>query len=157
VQDYRSGKKRLVFLMLLLPVLVISCGWIGSAFRPVTSRVHATVRLADRIYLEETGQVEDTTDASNAFRATGREVKDLYAEALDIQGSFGLGGWLFGGFVGLVIGLKLIGLSIRRQRTDYEADKAGCLACGRCFEYCPKEHAKGSPGLKKAKKMISEN
>lgn len=152
VQDYRSGKKRLAFLMLLVPVLVISCGWIGSAFRPVTSRVHATVRLADRIYLEETGQAEDTTDASAAFRATGKEVKDLYAEALDIQGSFGVGGWFFGGFVGLVIGLKLIGLSIRRQRTDYEADRASCLACGRCFEYCPKEQVR----LKKAKETISE-
>lgn len=152
VQDYKKGKKRLAFLMLLLPVLVFSCGWIGSAFRPVTSRVHATVRLADRIYLEETGQVEDTTDASTAFRATGKEVKDLYAEALDIQGNFRLGGWFFGGFVGLVIALKLIGLSIRRQRTDYEADRAGCLACGRCFEYCPKEHVR----LKKSKETISE-
>jgi ferredoxin len=104
--------------------------------------VHATVRLADRIYLEETGQAEDTTDASSAFRATGKEVKDLYAEALEIQAGFGLGGWLSGGFVGLVLALKLIAVSCRRRRTDYQADRAGCLACGRCFEYCPQEQAK---------------
>ena len=140
--DYNKSRKRLAFLILLLPPLVLSLGWIGFTLRPVTSRMHATVRLADRIYLEETGQAEDTTDASAAFRAMGKEVKDLYAEALDIQAEFGLGGWLFGGFVGLVIALKLIGLSLRRQRTDYEAERAGCLACGRCFEYCPKEHTK---------------
>jgi len=140
--DYIKSRKLLAFLILLLPPLVLSLGWVGYTLRPVTSRMHATVRLADRIYLEETGQVEDTTDASTAFRATGREIKDLYAEALDIQAGFGLGGWLFGGFVGLVIALKLIGLSLRRQRTDYEAERAGCLACGRCFEYCPKEHVK---------------
>lgn len=151
--DYNKSKRRLVFLIILLPILVLSFGWIGSILRPVTSRVHATVRLADRIYLEETGRVEDTTDASSAFRATGKEVKDLYAEALAIQERFGLGGWLSGGFVGLVIALKLIGLSLRRQRTDYEADRAGCLACGRCFEYCPKEHAK----RKKAKETMGEN
>ncbi|HUS71886.1 MAG TPA: 4Fe-4S binding protein [Sedimentisphaerales bacterium] len=150
--DYNRSKKRLGFLILLLPVLVFSCGWIGFAFRPVTSRVHATVRLADRIYLEETGQAEDTTDASSAFRATGKEVKDLYAEALDIQANFGWGGWLAGGFVGLVFALKLIAVSRRRQRTDYEADRAGCLACGRCFDYCPKEHVK----RKLAKETISE-
>jgi NosR/NirI family nitrous oxide reductase transcriptional regulator len=140
--DYNKSKRRLVFLIILLPILVLSLGWIGSILRPVTSRVHATVRLADRIYLEETGRAEDTTDASDAFRATGKDIKKLYAEALAIQERFGLGGWLSGGFVGLVIALKLIGLSLRRQRTDYEADRAGCLACGRCFEYCPKEHSK---------------
>ena len=151
--DYNKSKRRLMFLIILLPILVLSFGWIGSVLRPVTSRVHATVRLADRIYLEETGQEEETTDASNAFRATGKEIKELYAEALAIQSRFGLGGWLSGGFVGLVIALKLIGLSLRRRRTDYEADRAGCLACGRCFEYCPKEHTK----RKLAKETIGES
>ena len=151
--DYNKSKRRLVFLIILLPILVLSFGWIGSVLRPVTSRVHATVRLADRIYLEETGQEEGTTDASNAFRATGKEIKELYAEALAIQSRFGLGGWLSGGFVGLVIALKLIGLSLRRHRIDYEADRARCLACGRCFEYCPKEHTK----RKLAKETIGES
>jgi ferredoxin len=140
--DYIKSRKWLAFLILLLPLLILALGWMGFTLRPVTSRMHATVRLADRIYLEDTGQAEDTTDASSAFRATGRQVSDLYAEALDIQAGFGLGGWLFGGFVGMVIALKLIGLSLRRQRMDYEAERAGCLACGRCFEYCPKEHVK---------------
>jgi NosR/NirI family nitrous oxide reductase transcriptional regulator len=140
--DYNKSKKRLVFLIILLPILVLSFGWIGSTLQPVTSRVHATVRLADRIYLEESGEVEETTDASDAFRATGKDIKELYTEAMAIQTRFRLGGWLAGGFVGLVIALKLIGLSLQRHRIDYEADRAGCLACGRCFEYCPKEHAK---------------
>ena len=125
----------------------------GSGVRMVTSRMHETVRLAERIYLEDTGKVEGTTDASLAFRATGKEVKELYEEASNIRAEFGLGGWFFGGFVGLVIGLKLIGLSVRRQRKDYEADRASCVACGRCFEYCPKEHAR----LKKAKEMIGKS
>jgi len=140
--DYNRSKKRLAFLIILLPVLVFSSGWIGYALRPVTSRVHATVRLADRIYLEETGQAEETTDASSAFRGTGKDIQELYAEALDIQAGFGLGGWLAGGFVGLVLAGKLIAVSLQRRRTDYQADRAGCLACGRCFEYCPQEHAK---------------
>ncbi len=151
--DYNKSKRRLVFLIILLPLLVLSFGWIGSTLRPVTSRVHATVRLADRIYLEENGRAEGTTDASDAFRTTGKDIKELYAEALDIQARFRLGGWLAGGFVGLVIALKLIGLSLRRHRADYEADRAGCLACGRCFEYCPKEHAK----RKLAKETMGES
>jgi NAD-dependent dihydropyrimidine dehydrogenase PreA subunit len=150
VHDYSKSKKRLAFLILLLPVLILLGGWMGSGVRMVTARMHETVRLAERIYLEDTGKVEGTTDASLAFRATGREVKELYEEASNIRAEFGLGGWLFGGFVGLVIGFKLIGLSVRRQRKDYEADRASCLACGRCFEYCPKEHVR----LKKAKEVV---
>ena len=145
--EYGRGKKRLAILLLLLPVLMFLCGWSGSGLRKVTSRMHPTVRLAERIYLEDAGIVEDTTDASLAFRATGKETETLYSEALNIRADFGLGGWFFGGFIGLVIGLKLIIVSVWRQRTDYEAGRAGCLACGRCFKYCPKEHAR----LKKTK------
>ncbi|MHC4534147.1 MAG: 4Fe-4S binding protein [Planctomycetota bacterium] len=145
--EYNRGKKRLAFLLLLLPILILLCGWAGSGLRAITSRMHPTVRLAERIYLEDTGIVEDTTDASLAFRATGKETEALYAEALNIRADFGLGGWFFGGFIGLVIGLKLITVSVWRQRTDYEAGRASCLACGRCFKYCPMEHAR----LKKIK------
>jgi ferredoxin len=139
VREYGGGIKRLALLIVFLPVLVFLSGWVGWSLRPVTSRMHSTVRLAERIFLEENGKVEGTTNASLAFRGTGKEVKDLYADANNIRGKFGRGGWLLGGFVGLAAALKLISVSIWRQRTDYEADRAGCLACGRCFEYCPKE------------------
>jgi formate hydrogenlyase subunit 6/NADH:ubiquinone oxidoreductase subunit I len=39
----------------------------------------------------------------------------------------------------LVVGVKLIHLSIRRRRTEYQPDKANCVSCGRCFWYCPVE------------------
>jgi NosR/NirI family nitrous oxide reductase transcriptional regulator len=151
--DYKKSKMRLAFLIILLPVLIFLGGWLGTGLKSVTSRMHATVRLAERVYLEETGKVEGTTDASTAFRATGADAKELYKEAMDIRAKFGLGGWLFGGFIGLVVGLKLISLSVQRQRTDYEADRASCLACGRCFQYCPREHVR----LKKAKETVSRS
>jgi ferredoxin len=44
-----------------------------------------------------------------------------------------------GVFVGLVIMAKLIGSVIIRRHEDYEARRADCLACGRCFAYCPRE------------------
>ncbi|GAF95772.1 unnamed protein product, partial [marine sediment metagenome] len=61
----------------------------------------------------------------------------LHAEAAAIKSNFLTGGALFGGFIGLVIGCTLVRLSVRRTRTDYEADRTICLACGRCFQYCP--------------------
>ena len=139
-QEYLVAKKRLAFLLLLLPVLVFLGGWAGSSLKGVTSRAHETVRLAEQIYMEETGKTEEVTDPSTAFRATGQQINELYEQASNIRARFELGGWILGGFIGLVIGLKLIGLSVWRQRTDYEADRASCLACGRCFNYCPREH-----------------
>jgi ferredoxin len=145
--EYHIAKKRLAFLLLLLPVLVFLGGWAGSGLKGVTSQAHETVRLAKQIYLEDNGQIEEVTDASTAFRATGQQTKELYEQAANIRARFEVGGWILGGFIGLIIGLKLIGLSVWRRRTDYEADRAGCLACGRCYKYCPREHVR----LKKMK------
>jgi NosR/NirI family nitrous oxide reductase transcriptional regulator len=146
-QEYHVAKKRLAFLLLLLPVLVFLGGWAGARLKGVASQAHETVRLAEQIYLEDAGQTEEVTDASTGFRATGRQTKELYEQAANIRARFEVGGWIIGGFIGLVIGLKLVGLSVWRQRTDYEADRAGCLACGRCYKYCPREHVR----LKKIK------
>ncbi len=153
VHDYSRDKKMLAFLILLLPALVLLGGWVGFSLKTVTSRMDATVRLAERIYLEENGKAAGTTDASLAFRTTGKKIKELYENAADIRAMFGRGGWLFGGFVGLAAGLKLISVSVWRRREDYEPDRARCLACGRCFQYCPKERAR----LKNAKDRIGKS
>ncbi|UCF17840.1 MAG: 4Fe-4S binding protein [Phycisphaerales bacterium] len=141
-QDYKKAKKRLAFLIIIVPVLMIAGGWMTSGIRHVTARMHETVRLAERIYAEEIGQVTETTDASAAFRATGQPIQELYNEAQQIRAQFGIGGWILGAFVGFVVGVKLIGLSVWRQRVDYEASRASCLACGRCYKYCPREHVR---------------
>jgi len=141
-QDYNKAKKRLALLILLVPVLMLAGGWMTAGMKHVTARMHETVRLAERIHAEEMDQVTDSTDASSAFRATGRAIEELYAEAQGIRAKFGTGGWIFGAFVGFVAGLKLIGLSVWRQRIDYEASRASCLACGRCYKYCPREHVR---------------
>jgi len=139
---YTKSKKLLALLIFLLPVLIFSGGWIGVSLNQSWARMHSTVRLAERIYLENQGLLGETTEASSAFRATGEPIEDLYDQASVIRKQFKFGGWLLGSFIGLVAGLKLIIPSIRRQRTDFQADSASCLACGRCFKYCPREHVR---------------
>jgi len=84
----------------------------------------------------------DTTDASDAFRATGKSISTLYSDASAVKEDFSLGGWFAGAFVGFIISAKLILSIIRWRRTEYLANPASCLACGRCFQYCPKEHVR---------------
>jgi hypothetical protein len=41
--------------------------------------------------------------------------------------------------LGLVIVAKLAQTVIFRQRDVYEVSRADCMACGRCFTFCPAE------------------
>jgi NosR/NirI family nitrous oxide reductase transcriptional regulator len=138
--EYKIAKRRLVLFLVLLPVLVAAGTWGGYLLKERLARMHPRVRTAERVFLEETGQVAGTTDASDAFRTTGQTSQSLYAEATAIRHQFAFGSALLGGFIGLVAGGKLIALSVRRRRTEYEADPASCFACGRCYQHCPKEH-----------------
>ena len=45
-----------------------------------------------------------------------------------------------GALAGLVVGITLIRLSVKRNRKQYEIDNADCVACGRCFGYCPQNN-----------------
>lgn len=142
-----EGMGALSATLLLLPVLVIAGGWAGGSLRGPLSRFHPTVRLAERIAAEEAGIVEDRTDASEAFRRTGRQTRSLYEEAAALRNTFAFVGRLFGAWVGLVIGIKLVSLSVRRTRTGYEPDRWKCLSCGRCFMSCPQERKRKKQGV----------
>jgi NosR/NirI family nitrous oxide reductase transcriptional regulator len=138
--EFKIAKRRLALSLVLLPVLIAAGGWAGYSLKERLARMHPRVRTAERMYLEESGQVVGTTNVSDAFRATGQAGEALYKDATAIRNRFAVGGALLGGFLGLVVGGKLIALSVRRRRLDYEADPAGCFACGRCYQFCPKEH-----------------
>lgn len=142
VTERHRGRKRLALLMGLFPLLVWLGFWLGTRLEVPLSRLHPTVRLADRIRQEQTGRIEGTIDASDAFRNTGRAPDNLYREAFALTATFRTAGGWFGAWVGLVIGAKLIHLSVRRRRSDYQPDRAACVSCGRCFWYCPGEQAR---------------
>lgn len=135
------GKGVLAALILAVPILAIAGGYLGQSAATLTSQVNPTVRLAQRMYLEENHLVKGTINESDAFRKTRRSVDELNAQAMDIYRQFVLGGWIAGGALGLMLGLQLVQLTIRRRREGYEADRSACLACGRCFEYCPVHRA----------------
>jgi len=135
----RAGRWRLGGLLVLLPVLVGFGAWLGTRLDVPLAQAHPTVRLAERMHLEQTGRVEGTTDASDAFRNTGQPVEQLHAEAAALLGTFRTAGAWFGAWVALVVGGKLIHLSVRRRRTDWQPIRANCVACGRCFRYCPQD------------------
>lgn len=132
-----KGAWRLGVLILLVPLMMVIGVGVGSLLREPLSRMHPTVRLAERIAGEELGRYTETNIESEAFRASDTPNEELYAEAVALKVGFGRGGKWLGAFIGLVIGCKLISVSILRKRTDYEPDRGTCYSCGRCFKYCP--------------------
>lgn len=137
----RTDRKRLVFAMLALPVLIAAGVWVGSVFSTAASRLHPTVRLAEELVRQKdapapTGVLSPAQLELQRAKQAPREIID---QAIRIRGKFRVGTLLFGGWVGLVIGVKWISLCLRRQRTDYEPDRGDCFACARCFSSCPNE------------------
>ena len=127
----------------------------GYYMRNVFASVDRNVQLAEEVRADESaaGRAKGDSpifaeakigtvprDEVEAFRGTGESVESLYAAEARIRRKFAIGGTIFGGWVGLVFGVKLVRLSIRRRRKDYEPDRAACVSCGRCFWYCPEEH-----------------
>jgi NosR/NirI family transcriptional regulator, nitrous oxide reductase regulator len=132
-----ASRRRLAVVLAALPALVAGGFWLGRLLETPLAQVHPTVRLADRVALEHSGKVQGMTDASDAFYRTGRPVSALMADARRLHAAFRTAaGWL-GAWVGLVVGVKLIYLSMRRRRVGYQPDRAACVSCGRCFWYCP--------------------
>lgn len=137
-----AARNRLAIMLLVIPVLIAIGTGLGMALSVPLSSLDFDVSLAERIRLEEMGLVEDTTDASDAFRNTGQPVSELYGRAIERRQLYrSLGGWL-GAWIGLVVGVKLATLSIRRRRTDYQPDRTRCVSCGRCYWYCPNEQVR---------------
>ena len=134
-----EGRTALVTMLALTPVLVGAFAGIGWRSAGALARTDATVRLAQRIWQEEQGQVTDTTDEGKAWRNTGESSADLYGRADAVKHRFAVGSALVGVWMGLVIGVKLVQFSVRRQRTDYTAHPGACVACARCYRSCPVE------------------
>ena len=118
----RASRGRLVVMLLLLPVIVAACGWLGGRL-PVPS---------PRPYLDRPAQLRLAAAAPPRAETqpSGRDDR------------FGAAGVGFGAWVGLVVGLTLVRLCVTRTRSDYRIDRGSCVNCARCFEYCPVELAR---------------
>jgi len=137
-----EGRTRLTWLIVGLPVILLAFGYGGRQASPLLARVHPTIRLAERVWLEEQGTVQGQTEASEAFDSLGVPSAELYARAAVIKERFDKGSWGLGIWIGLVLALRLIGLSVRRTRETYQVDPVACVACARCYASCPVEHVR---------------
>ena len=137
-------RRRLMKLLIVLPLIIIACGLLGSQLSVSFSHVNTHVALAERVPGSQPiiAQPGNQNSSELALARAQQDPKAIVTRAVEIRRRFVTGGWWFGGFVGLVVGVKLVSLSLHTKRTDYEPDRGACLACARCFMSCPNEHAR---------------
>ena len=134
-----ADRRRLALLLVLVPVLMAGGGLLGWQFSVPASRLNATVSLAEQ-FIREQGTPSKFGALSPddlALERARQSPQEILTEAGRIREKFATAGTMFGVWVGLVIGVKLVSRSLRRRRTDYEPDRGDCFACARCFRVLP--------------------
>jgi formate hydrogenlyase subunit 6/NADH:ubiquinone oxidoreductase subunit I len=139
VKESRSeGVKRILRYTIFLPLMVISGIVVMSMWSDSFSKMNKNVRLYDMILENEANsQIVQSLELQAFYGQEEISVEQLAAQVAIIKKDFRFYSGVVGAFFGLLIGLTLIGLSTKRTRKFYDIDDANCVACGRCFDYCP--------------------
>ena len=138
VKESRAqGVRRMMVYFAVLPLMMLAGALLMRHVSDDLSRVHKDVRLYGMVMQYETEPSETLSVDLEAFYGQGGDIGDLTQKYNAIQAEFTFYSTVAGAFIGLVIGLALIGLSVKRTRKLYEIDHAACVDCGRCFTYCP--------------------
>jgi ferredoxin len=138
------ARRRLGWLVVALPLALAAGGWLGSQLSVPLSRLHPTVALAEKYADPKRPAVvpNPPTPDSLALGRAERDAREVIARAVEVRDKFKVSGWLFGGWTALVVMVKLFGLSVRPDRTEFEPDRGACVACARCFLSCPNERVR---------------
>ncbi len=144
VGELARERRRFIRLLAVVPVLMLTGGWLGGQFSAIAAQFHPTVKLAE-LYLRQQIHLAAAPlpdiDAL-AYARAEQSVQTILDDAVVLRRNFTRGGWIFGVFAGLVVGARLARFSIRSRRTEFEPDAGSCYACARCFEYCPQERVR---------------
>lgn len=144
--ERRLGPVRVLVVLACVPLILAFFSILGYQSAMPIARQHRDVRLAELLHAEETGIVPErgTFRETRAFQkvldpAVSDPSEEQYQQAANIYHRVRTAMLYFGFWVGLVISVKLVALTLRRKRTEYEVDPTRCIACGRCFWYCPNQ------------------
>ena len=133
----KAGVIRILKYAVGLPLLMVIGALLMRLSSDNLSYANKEVRLYELVQIQEAHPDYEMLPEVEAFYAQGRTVEELQQSNDAVQADFRLYGTIVGALIGLVIGLKLINLSVRRTRKEYEIDHKNCVSCGKCFSYCP--------------------
>lgn len=152
--DKDRARRRLLWVLAGWPVMVALGVLVGWFVAPALAQLNPTIRQARDVQVYRT-QVQDFTagrasrpevpDTVRGYQATRQPPEALLERADAIRQTMTTGAMLLGGSLGVIVGAGLLSASLHRTRTDYRPDPARCVACTRCYTYCPRQRAVDNP------------
>ena len=138
-----TGVRRVLLYLVMLPLLTVGGGWLLSSQSDTLSIAHRDVYLYHLLTHDPvpTGEGSSYPAEVEAFHEMGRSMADLEVSVVAIRRQYHHWAWFAGALMGFVFGCKLIRLSVKRTRKTYEIEPSACVACGKCFDYCPQNIA----------------
>ena len=136
-ENRAQGVRRILMYFAVLPLITVAGALLMRHFSDGLSRVHKDVRLFDMVMLHEANPQDVLNVELEAFYGQEGTIEELTQKFEIIRAEFKLYSTVAGIVIGLIIGLSLIGFSVKRTRKLYEINHADCVNCGRCFSYCP--------------------
>jgi NosR/NirI family transcriptional regulator, nitrous oxide reductase regulator len=130
-------RKRFSLYFLVVPLFALTGALILYNLAPALSGINSNVRLAQEIRMEKKTGVESVSKDAVAFKESGKTETELFAQEVEIIGSFRKASPWAGIFLGISLGIGMVASTIRIRRTEYKPDQGKCYSCGRCFQYCP--------------------
>lgn len=137
--NVEKEKKRIIAAVALTAVLMVGFAFTGYLLAPGVSRIDSRVVLADKVSHESQTGDPSLDDTVKAWRNTGETPSELYKRVGDVQHKFRIGLPIFGIWMGMSIGGRILGMLVKRRQTGYSADGSACVACARCYADCPIE------------------
>ena len=131
----QTGMRRVLLYLTLVPLLTFGCVLLLSTQSDKLSLAHRDVYLYT--LLQADIDTDEMPDEVEAFHEMGRSMEELETSVEDVRNSFYRWSWFSGALFGFVLGCKLVRLSVKRTRKTYEIEPSACVACGKCFDYCP--------------------
>jgi NosR/NirI family transcriptional regulator, nitrous oxide reductase regulator len=135
-----TTRTRFLWSLAALPLLIAFSAFAGNQFAHAAARMHPDVRLAEMHVKRQSG-IDPARAPKDQIALTRAEQtsKELTARAETVQRRIQIGGWILGGWIGLVVGIKLLGVAAGKRRTEFEPERTDCFGCARCFPACPKQ------------------
>ena len=148
-EDRSTGVKRLLLYFVVLPVMIVAGAVFMRSVSDDLAQTNRDVRLLNEVLSFEANPLQDLSLEMEAFFKNERTLEEVAEVAEARRADFRLYSTIAGGLIGLVFGLMFINLSTKRTRKEYEIDDAECVACAKCFSYCPQNMEGGVGSLLK--------
>ena len=142
-EDRMAGVKRILLYTVVLPVMIVAGALFMRSVSDDLAQLNRDVRLYNEVVAFYANPQIDLSLELEAFFKNERTLEEVTERSEKTLADFRLYSTFAGGLIGLVFGLMLISLSTKRTRKTYEIDDAECIACGKCFGYCPQNMEAG--------------